>query len=87
MEALGFDPEDYEAGAFEVWPENWPAVQMFLRLGTQWHVGMNGPTGLIYAALYPLLDRATTSPDEWNQLFDDVQHLERAALQQLAKKD
>jgi len=26
----------------EVWEENWPAVEMFLRVQTQWRTTMNG---------------------------------------------
>lgn len=69
-----------------MWPENWPAVQIFLRVSTQWMVGMNGPTGLFYPSVYPLLDRIATDAAEWDQLLDDVQHLERAALSEMQKK-
>lgn len=64
----------------EVWPENWPTWQLFMRVGTQWAVGMGGPTGLRYEALYPLLDRAATDAAEWSALLDDVQAMEHAAL-------
>lgn len=50
-------------------------------MGTQWNVAsMGGRTGLHYPSLYPLLDRAATTPQEWQSLFDDVQVMERAAL-------
>jgi hypothetical protein len=48
------------------------------RLGTQWQVGMSGAVGLRYEAVYPLLDRLFA--DDWQQAFDDLQVLERAAL-------
>ena len=35
----------------DVWEENWPIVQMFLRIQTQWRVSMSGPVGLDYASL------------------------------------
>lgn len=63
-----------------MWPENWPVVELFLRLATQWRTGINGATGLDYTAAYPLIDRVASSSDEWWHLFDDLQHLERAAL-------
>lgn len=44
---------------------------------------MGGATGLRYEALYPLLDRRTTNAEEWEQLFDDVQVLEHAALKKM----
>lgn len=34
-----------------MWEENWETVKMFLRIQTQWRVGMSGPVGLDYAPL------------------------------------
>ena len=45
---------------------------------------MSGPTGLDYAAVYPLLDRKATDSDEWEQLFDDLRVMESAALEAIA---
>lgn len=67
-----------------VWPDNWPAFQIFARLQTQWSVGMGGRTGLRYEALYPLLDRTAADADEWEALFDDVRVMEYAALKQMS---
>lgn len=36
---------------FEVWEENWQALQIFLRCQTQWRVSMSGLVGLDYGAL------------------------------------
>ena len=69
-----------------MWPENWPAIALFLRVSSQWLTGMNGPTGLNYPSVYPLLDRAAKTPEEWDWLFDDVQQIERAALSEMQKK-
>jgi hypothetical protein len=44
---------------------------------------MNGPTGLDYTALYPLLDREQLSADDWRDTFDCVRALEGAALDQM----
>jgi hypothetical protein len=45
---------------------------------------MGGVSGLDYTPVFNLLDRVTQAdPDPrqaWDQLFDDIQHLERAAL-------
>jgi hypothetical protein len=71
----------------EVWPENWPAFALFCSMQTQWRVGMGGATGIDYSALYPLLDRHASDPDEWNALFEDVQTCERAALAAMNTKD
>lgn len=53
---------------------------LFQAVATQWNHSMNGPTGLRYEALYPLLDRQQLEPAEWDHLFRDVQVLEAAAL-------
>ena len=69
----------------EVWPENHAAFILFNNLSTQWRIGMGGPTGLDYAAVYPLLDRAAKDPQEWDELFSDIQVMEGAALKQIGE--
>lgn len=69
-----------------MWPENWAPVALFCQVGTQWMVGMGGPTGLRYEAIYPLIDRASSSPTEWNEIFSEIQILESAALAQMNKQ-
>ena len=44
-------PKAEESEDFEVWDENWEAVQMFLRVQTQWNVSMDGLVGLKYEVL------------------------------------
>lgn len=65
----------------EVWPDNWRVWVLFMRVSTQWTVGMAGPTGLRYEALYPLLDRLAEDESDWTAIFDDVQAMEVAALE------
>jgi len=38
--------------------------------------------GLDYSAVYPLLDRRFPDPDDWNLMFEDIQAMESAALDQ-----
>lgn len=73
-----FEADDF--GEVEVWPENWPAVQIFSWLGTQWRTGMSGPTGLHYEPLFQMLDKKGYQGDAWWRMFHDVQILEREAL-------
>lgn len=73
------------AQCIEVWPDNWRAFVLFSRVQTQWNVGMGGPTGLRYEAIYPLLDREAQDAEDWQQLFDDLQVLEGAALKQMGE--
>ena len=84
MRAAGYEPEDFDGEEFEVWPENWRVFVLFSRLQTQWSVGMSGATGLRYEAVYPLLDREAQGAEDWQQLFDDLQTLEGAALKQMS---
>jgi len=51
-----------------------------MRLRTQWDVGMSGPVRLVYASLYPLLDRMGLPPDEWSAMLDDITTMEIEAL-------
>ena len=69
----------------EVWPDNHAAFILFNNLSTQWRIGMGGPTGLDYAAVYPLIDRAAKDPQEWDELFSDIQVMEGAALKQIGE--
>lgn len=41
---------------------------------------MGGATGLDYGPLFTLMDRKGLSNEDYDQLFDDIQTLERAAL-------
>jgi hypothetical protein len=63
-----------------VWPENYQAVMLFTRLGTQWRIGMAGPTGLDYCAVLALIDRMGLDKAASDEIFEDVCHLEQAAL-------
>lgn len=64
----------------EVWPENWPAVEMLIALGTQWRVSMGGPTGLDYNVLWTMIQRKKLSSEDEDDLFYCVTHLETEAL-------
>ena len=86
MKAGGFTPEDYADDYFEVWPENWPAVEVFFDIANQWRSDMAGPSALDYNVLFRRLDRLKLSEDEWEQMFQDVRQLERGALAEIRKK-
>lgn len=40
--------------------------------------------GLVYASLYPLLDRQAKNPEDWGRLFSDIQVMEAAAVATMA---
>jgi hypothetical protein len=75
---FGIEVELPEDQGFQVWPENWDTVEMFLRLQTQWRIGMGGPIGLDYSAVEWLL-RLYEVKDQ-RALLEDLQIMEGAAL-------
>jgi len=74
-----------EPELFEVFEENWPAVEVFLRLATQWRLGaMGGVFGLDYTAVEAVLRMLRT--DNPREIFDSIQVMEYAALPVLNEK-
>lgn len=89
--AQGMDPGEInkmrkaaKATEFEVWEENWEIVEMFLRMQTQWRVGMSGVTGLDYASLEWLCKLYSVKDPAF--LFEGLQLMEVTALSCLNKK-
>jgi hypothetical protein len=78
--------EDPASKDFEVWPENWPALQMFLRVQTQWRVEMNGLIGLDYGAVAWLLSLYSET-DQHRELLEALQIMEGAVLAATASKE
>jgi hypothetical protein len=83
---MGFELPDLPppvAAQFEVHPDNWATVEMFLRLETQWRSTMSGVIGLDYSAaqwlfrLYEVQDQRA--------LLEDLQTMEVAAMQVINK--
>jgi hypothetical protein len=65
----------------EIWPENLRACMLFQSLQTQWNLApMGGPVGLNFVVAYARMDRMELTPEEYNQLDEDLQLLEAAAL-------
>lgn len=86
LRLFGLTRADIET-AVEVWPENWPAVQLFAALGTQWRIAHCGRTGLDYNAL-PVVMRLQQIPRaHWPDLFDAIRTMEDAALTEMHKDD
>lgn len=83
----GWLPEDFETDPVEVWPENWQAFNLFCRMQSQWNVGMSGASGLQYLVLFAFMARMQLSDEDHDLLLDDIQTLERAALEAMNAKD
>ncbi len=71
---------------FEVWEENWPVVELFLRVQTQWRTGMNGPVGLDYVAVAWVL-KLIAEEAIHRALLEDLQIMEGAVLAYIAKQE
>ena len=71
--------EETEA-EFDVWEENWPAVEFFCAtVATCWRVGpMGGLLGLDYPSVKAAMDLMDIT--DRKALFEAVQLMERAAL-------
>lgn len=81
---MGLD--DYQDELVEVWPENYLSLQVFEAMGTQWRVGISGPTGLDYTVLPIVMRQMQVPKKERRQLFDDIRVMEGAALKVMREK-
>ena len=70
---------------YEVTPEAWPAVSMFLKVETQWRVGMGAVIGLDYGALRWCFElEEVENPRE---LLEDLQVIEGRVVEILSQRD
>ena len=70
----------------EVWPENWTAFQVFYALDTQWRHGMEGRTGIDYAAIPVTVEMLGLEDVDRQDLFSRIRRMEHAALKQINKE-
>lgn len=70
---------------FDVEPENWPIVMMFMRLQTQWRMGPSGVIGLDYNAALSVF--AILKVDDPDVMLDGIQVMEFAALREMSKSE
>jgi len=90
--AFGLAPEALpdeaeEETDYRVLPENWEAVQVFIRCATQWrYAGMAGqPTGLDYPALESVM--RMRGVDDLADTFDRIRIMEGEVLRVLREKE
>ena len=85
---MGIDLPDLPQPAaeeFGVWPENWPTVETFLRVQTQWRTSMGGVTGLDYAAVAWVLKLYEV--EDQRSLLENLQVMEAAAMRIMNKQE
>lgn len=87
IRSLGFEPEDYADDYVDCWPENWPAFRVFESVANQWRCSAGGVISLDYGPLFHRMDRLKLSEDDFEEMFNDVRHLESAALSVLQRKN
>jgi hypothetical protein len=63
---------------FEVWEENWPVLEMFLRCQTQWRTTRSGVLGLDYGAVAWVLKLYEV--EDHRSMLEDLQVMEAAAM-------
>ena len=68
---------------FEVWPDNWQALDVFMSMGTQWRVGASGATGLDYGVLPDVMRLRGVPKADRAEVFDWVRLMEGEALGQM----
>lgn len=71
-------PEQPSSDDFEVWEENWPVVEMFLRCQTQWRTTMSGVLGMDYGAVAWLFMMYEVKDPR--ALLEDLQVMEGAVM-------
>lgn len=69
-----------------MWPENWPIVELWMRVQTQWRSSGFGPTGLDYGAVDVVMRRLRID-DPDGELFEGLQVMEIEALKVLRESE
>lgn len=75
------DPVDDDAATpFYLWPENWPVWCLWRNCETQWHVGMDGASGLDYPGVWCLIGQYYSNRKQRSEAFYFIQAMEEATL-------
>lgn len=73
-------PYEAEQGPLAVWPENWPAVGLLMRLQTQWmRDEQRRPLGMRHEAMQAAMTMLKL--DDTATLYDQLVEMEQAALE------
>ena len=83
LRGTGLKPSHYKEPIVEVWPESWPAVELYVRYQTQWLQGPGGPSGLNYAILFADLDRSGIEGEDREEIMDGVRVIEAEVLKSI----
>jgi hypothetical protein len=75
-----------DSDEFEIWPDNWLPIEVFISMGTQWRTGMAGPTGLDYGVLRDVMALRRVPEADQPELFDWLRLMEVEALDEMREK-
>jgi hypothetical protein len=75
-----------EQDEYWLWPENDEAFSFWLRVQTQWNVGMAGAFGLNYPGIEACMRLSDIPRKKRVELFGMVQLMEQACLEEWAEK-
>jgi hypothetical protein len=64
-----------------VWPEAWPAVDLFLKVQTQWRGGASGIIGLDYTAVRWVMQ--LYGVEDERELLEDLQVIEARVIEKV----
>jgi hypothetical protein len=77
-------PEMEPEGDYEVLPEAWPAVDMFLRVQTQWRVSGGALIGLDYSAVRWMFEIQRV--EDQADLLSDLQIIEATVIEAMHRQ-
>ncbi len=78
--------EDHQRGEdFEVWPENWQCLEIFLKLQTQWRTTQGVFVGLDYSAVKWIFD--VYGVEDHKEMLDSLMIIEWSALTVMNKRE
>lgn len=79
------DDQDQDQGEdLGVWPDNVPAVALFMRMSSQWRMGQRGPIGLDYGVIPRVAPAARLTLQQADEALDDLRVMEQEALEWFA---
>ena len=70
----------------DLWPDNWPALNLYLKVNSQWRTGFNGPVALDYNVVLHLIDRMRLSDADYDDLLGSMRVIEKTACPLLQPK-
>lgn len=77
-------PEVASDDDFEVWEDNWPVVELWCAVQTQWRTSMSGVIGLDYGAVAWVF--RLYAVDDQRSMLEDLQVMEATALAKLNER-